>query len=58
MARPTFLLLAAALFVLATIAIGIRGLENWEVHELVFYYALLGWGVYADYLRRFSPVTG
>ncbi|WP_412070333.1 hypothetical protein [Rubrivirga sp. IMCC43871] len=58
MSKATFFLLATLGFAVATVAVGIRGLENWEAYELSGYYFLLAWGASDVYRRRVEPTTG
>ncbi|WP_412062375.1 hypothetical protein [Rubrivirga sp. IMCC45206] len=58
MSKATFVLLAALGFAVATLAVGIRGLENWEPYELSGYYFLLAWGASDVYRRRVVPAVG
>ena len=57
MSKVTFVALTILAFGVATLAIGIRGVENWELHEFSFYYLMLGWAAYEVYCRRFSTPT-
>ncbi|WP_179299409.1 hypothetical protein [Rubrivirga marina] len=57
MSKATFALLTTVGFVVATLAIGIRGVENWEPYEFSFYYLMLGWAAHEVYRRRFSAST-
>lgn len=55
MTRSRFALLTALVFILYTVAIGIRGLEKWRLDELVFYYALLATCAYEAHWRFVRP---
>ena len=57
MSKATFAILTALGFAVATLAIGIRGVENWEPYEFSFYYVLLGCAAYSVYRRRFLEPT-
>ena len=55
MSKLTFGMLALLGFVLATLAIGIRGVENWAPYEFTLYFGLLGWGAHMAYRRHIVP---
>ena len=57
MSKATFVVLTTLAFGVATLAIGIRGVENWEPYEFSFYYLMLGWAAYEVYRRRVSTPT-
>ncbi|WP_179271057.1 hypothetical protein [Rubricoccus marinus] len=52
MSKTTFVILTTLAFAVATLAIGIRGIENWEPYELSFYYVALAWAAHDVYRRR------
>ena len=54
MSKATFAVLTLLAFGVATLAIGIRGVENWEPYEFSFYYLMLGWAAHEMYRRHVS----
>ena len=54
MSRPVFYALSLLIFVVASVAVGIRGGENWAFYELGVYYLCVGWivqGIRDRYVR-------
>lgn len=57
MSKTTFAVLTTLGFAVATLAIGIRGVEEWEPYEFSLYYVMLAWAAHEVYRRHVVAPT-